>query len=402
MTTLTLALPLARLTNATEFDYVLSSDGRSANDHGTAPLALLPRADALVLVVPAQALSWHRVRLPPVAGTRLRAALDGLLEEQLLDDPAQLAMALGPARLGAAESLVAVCDKSWLQATLAFFEHGKRPAKRVVPAFAPDPSSLPGAPRLQVVEGAHGANLVVVEPDGVTCLPLDSAAAAFAGRSIPGGEGRVFAQPAVAALAEQLLGHPVVVQLQAQQLLDASGSDWELAQFDLAISGSGRLARRWLQQARALWQAPSWRFARWGLVGLLLANLIGLNAWAWQLDAAVRNKQQRVNALLQQTFPGVRVVVDAPVQMQRELALLRQASGGVANGDLEVMLAAVGALLPNDANAEGIDYGSGELALKGLGLAGPSFDVVRERLQSQGFSARLDGERLVVRAGVLP
>ena len=57
----------------------------------------------------------------------------------------------------------------------------------------------------------------------------------------------------------------------------------------------------------------------------------------------MRGKQQRVNALLVQTFPGVRVVVDAPLQMERELALLRQASGAVANDALEAMLAGVGA-----------------------------------------------------------
>ncbi len=402
MTTLTLALPLARPTNATEFAYVLSADGRNARDHGAAPLALLPRADVLVLVVPAQALSWHVVRLPPVAGARLRAALDGLLEEQLLDDPAQLAMALGPRQRAAADSVVAVCDKAWLQSALAFFEQGKRPANRVVPAFAPDPSSEQAASRMQVVETAHGANLVVVLADGVNCLPLESAAAMVVGKSVGLAEGQLFAEPAVAAQAEQQLGRPVVVQTLAQQLLEATRSEWELAQFDLAISGGGRLARRWQQRARAVWQLPNWRAARWGLAGLLLASLGGLNAWAWQLDSAVRSKQQGVKTLLVQTFPGVRVVVDAPVQMQRELALLRQASGALANDALEAMLAGVGALLPMGAHASGIDYGSGELALNGLALSGPAFDVVRERLQSQGLAARLDGERLVIRAGVAP
>lgn len=401
MTILTLALPLARPTLATEFDYVLSSDARTVTDHGTAPLALLPRATSLVLVAPARALSWHRVRLPPVAASRLRAALDGLLEEQLLDEPAQLALALAPRPSANADSLVAVLDRSWLQATLAFFEQGKRPVSRVVPSFAPDPSA-PGAPRLHVVGSAHGASLVVVASDDVTCLPLESAAAAFAGRSIPDGAGRVLAEPPVAALAEQLLGRPVEVQAMAQRLLEAARSDWELAQFDLAISGSGRLARRWQQRAGVLWRAPNWQAARWGLAGLLLANLVGLNAWAWQLEAAVRDKQQRVNALLVQTFPGVRTVVDAPVQMQRELALLRQASGSVAKDDLDAMLAGVGALLPAGAHASAIDYASGELALKGLGLAGPQFNALREGLQAQGLSARQDGERLLVRAGVLP
>jgi len=167
MTILTLALPLARPTGATEFDYVLSADGRTVEDHGTAPLALLPRADSLVLVAPARALSWHPVRLPPVAASRLRAALDGLLEDHLLDDPAQLALALVPRRLANGDALVVALDKAWLRAALEFFEQGKRPVNRVVPEFAPD-GIEDGAVRLHVIGSAHDASLVVVQAQGVS------------------------------------------------------------------------------------------------------------------------------------------------------------------------------------------------------------------------------------------
>jgi general secretion pathway protein L len=57
-------------------------------------LPKLDRASELVVMVPALALSWHRVELPPglhKQKARLQAALHGLLEERLLDDPAQTA-----------------------------------------------------------------------------------------------------------------------------------------------------------------------------------------------------------------------------------------------------------------------------------------------------------------------
>jgi len=132
MTTLTLVLPLVRPTPGTEFDYVVSRERGVVLNHGTATAALLPRADQLVLVVPAAALSWHPVRLPPVPASRRRAALDGLLEERLLDDPAQLALALAPARLANGDALVAAFDKAWIRAHLEFFEQSGRPAARVV------------------------------------------------------------------------------------------------------------------------------------------------------------------------------------------------------------------------------------------------------------------------------
>ena len=66
-------------------------------DHGSAPLALLPRAGDVVAVVPARMLSWHRIVLPKVNSARLRNALEGLLEERVLDDPQELHFALAPA-----------------------------------------------------------------------------------------------------------------------------------------------------------------------------------------------------------------------------------------------------------------------------------------------------------------
>lgn len=394
MSTLIVALPLTKPTAATEFAFVVSSPARPLMDHGTAPLALLPAAETVVLVAPARCLSWHRVRVPPVAASRTAAALSGLLEEHLLDDPAQLAFALVPGRSADGESLVVACDKAWLRGALELFEQGQRPVSRVVPEYAPEGPATE-AVQLHLVGTVEDAQLVVVDARGATCLPLASAQAAFADRALPAGE--VFAEPAVAGLAEQALGRAVAVQPAAQRLLQASQCEWELAQFDLSIRGGGRFARRWQHRARQLVFAPAWRPARWGLLALVLVQLIGLNAWAWSLDAVVRDKQRRVNALLTQTFPGVRTVVDAPLQMQRELALLRQASGGITSEDLETMLAALGAALPAGSTPLAIDFAAGELAVRGLDMTGPQRDQLQTAMKNQGYQVRVDDGRLIVR-----
>ena len=383
MPTLILALPLTKPTAATEFDYVVSSEARPQADHGTAPLALLPPADAIVLVAPARALSWHRVRVPPVAAGRMRAALAGLLEDHLLDDPTQLAFALVPGRTEDGQSLVVAFDKSWLQAALQLFEQAQRPVRRVVPAFFPDAVVNPTV-QLHVTGSADDAGLVIVDARGVTCLPLASATAAFVDRALPQAGDPVTAEPAVAGLAEQVLGRAVTVQPASQVLLQASRCEWDLAQFELSTRGGGRLARRWQQQAHQWLFAPAWRPARWGLLALVLAHLVGMNAWAWKLDAVVRDKQQRVNALLTQAFPGVRTIVDAPRQMQRELAGLRQSSGGITAHDLEAMPA-------------GIDFVPGEIAVRGLELAGPQRESLQADLRNQGYELQTDGGRLLLR-----
>ncbi len=74
------------------------------------------------LAVPPQRLSQHQVLLPPTPAHRLRAALAGALEEQLLDDPADLHFALAPDAQSAMKAGrafdVLVCDKAWLQEQL--------------------------------------------------------------------------------------------------------------------------------------------------------------------------------------------------------------------------------------------------------------------------------------------
>lgn len=398
MSTLTLALPPVRPLAGTEFDYVLSDDGQAVLGHGTAPLGLLPAAGSLVLVVPARCLSWHAVKLPPLAANRLRQALEGILEDALLDEPGNLALAVGPGRALDGISWVAACDKSWLRSMLEFFELAKRPASRVIPQFAPVGSD-PAQRRLQVTGSARDAQLALVDTDGVLCGPLDMAAELL-GAARQGFEGAtVFVEPALAELAEQVLARPVTIQTPAEGLLASSRTDWELAQFDLAISSGGRMARRWGQAWKEFARAPGWRAARWGVSLLLLANLVGLNAWAWRQETTLQTRREQVRGLLSQTFPKVRTIVDAPLQMERELGLLRQTSGALSGSDLEVMLGAVGSALPTGLTPTAINYSPGELVLKGLGLKASQAAQVGSKLQSQSYTARIEGEHLVVRAG---
>lgn len=401
MTTLILLLPLVRPSASTEFEYVVSAQRDAVQAHGTAALALLPRSDTLVLVVPAVALSWHSVRLPPVSGARLRAALDGLLEEQLLDEPAQLGLALAPARLPGGDALVAAYDKAWLRAMLTFFEQADRPASRVVPEFAPLAQDGAGE-RWYVGGSAQDARLVMLQPQGLVCVPLVSAPSLLGAKPVWHAQDRVVAEPAVAEQAELVLGTPVLVQPATQRLCDAAAGAWELAQFDLALSGGGRIARRWRQHLTLVRHAPAWRGARWGALALLLAHLVGLNAWAWKLDARVRDQQQQVRSTLTQTFPEILTVVDAPLQMQRQFDLLRRSGGALSPVDMESMLAAVGAALPADIHATGIDFVPGQLTLQGMDLGELALAALRDSLGAQGYRLQSQGDRLVVRAGAQP
>ena len=431
MSTLILFLPPVRPGPATEYSYTLTADGHTALRHATAPAALLPEptrpGGEVVAVVPARALSWQRVQMPagvPLGAgqqtPRLRSVLEGLLEDRLLDDATQLHFALQPGAHGTAQGgepvWVAVCDRAWLRENLQALEAAGRRVSRVVPEFAPGPTAS-GGPELCALGTPEEAFVVLTgqgADQGVAVLPLTPMALALARAGAPmasataeqdGNTLPVRAEPAVAALAERMLnqqGQRVALHTASQRALDAARGDWDLAQFDLASTGRTRALRKAGSALSALLNAPQWRAARWGVGLLVVAHLVGLNAWAWQERQALAAKQAAVRAALTQTFPKVQVVVDAPVQMERELAQLRQAAGSASARDLEPLLAAAGAALPDGRLPTSIEYTPGELRLRGVTLAPDEEAALSARLQAAGYRARLDDGSLVLRTEVSP
>ena len=407
MSTLLLHLPLHPAGAHTEYSYTLTADGHQALQQGCCAPALLPltgRAGERVAVVPAQALSWQRVTLPQKLALghnqRLRAVLEGLLEDRLLDEPAQLHFALQPGARAGDSTWVAVCGRDWLQQHLQLLESSGHPVARIVPEWAPATEPDP-SPRYCAVGTPGDAWLLAssVDPDhGVARLPLAQALALW-GPLEPGSALR--ADPAVAALTEQLVGRPVELVAASSRALEAARSPWDLAQLDLASQGRTRWLRQWGRATNTLARAPEWRAARWGAGLLLATHLIGLNAWAWQERHSLADKQASVRALLTQTFPQVKVVVDAPVQMERELALLRQATGSLSPRDLEPLLAAsaqaLSAHLPG-ASAQAIDFSPGQLRLRGLSPSPEALQALQEQLSTAGYLANMDNDTLVVQA----
>ncbi|MDP9900580.1 type II secretion system protein GspL [Variovorax ginsengisoli] len=374
-----------------------SADGRQVREHGSAPPALLPSASEVLLGVPAAALSWHQVTLPQGSlsgNVRLRAMLAGLLEDRLLDDPELLHFALAPGAQAGAPAWVAACNRAWLRAAVQAIESTGRRVMRIVPEWTPQPA---GAPSMVFATGEDEKALVTVcDASGVVTLPLDAASLAVIG-ALPE-DTTLQTEPAVAERAEQVFGQRIPILTTEARWMQASQSPWDLAQFDLASTGRARAGKKLNAVVQTLRHAPQWRAARWGAALLLVAQLVGVNAWAWKERNALEAKRGAVRSVLTQTFPAVQLVVDAPVQMSREVALLQVATGGVTPSDLEPMLAAVGASLSPGRTPSAIDYSGGQLRLRGLGLQASDAERLSATLSTRGYSARAEGDLLLVQA----
>lgn len=377
-----------------EWSFVLSADGRHVAQLGSAPAALLPRADEVLLLLAEADLSWHRVNVPKAPAARLRAALMGVMEEALLDDDEALHFALAPDAVPGRPGWVGVTHRARLVAALEALQAGGVSVQRVVPACLPVASGSPARGHFCTAGDALDDVpwLSLAREDGVLGLRLSGALA----RALqpPEPTTRWTATPAAAAAAERWLGAPVAVQTDAERALEAAQGSANLLQFDLVPRHRGTRALRELAKR---FFSREWRAVRWGLVSLLLLQLVGLNAYAWQQRQMLAVKRQAMTDLLRAAHPGVRAVLDAPVQMERETERLRTAAGKPGDGDLESLLAASALAWPDGLGpAQGLRFEPGKLALLAPGLGDPQLQQFRDRLRSSGLAAELVEGRVTV------
>lgn len=409
MTTLIVTLPRAFPTAAMLCEGVLSDDGFTVLRAVEAPAALLPAPSGadIVAVVPACRLSWHRLALPRGAlkggvfqdgnAGRLRAVLDGLLEDSVLDETSQLHFAIEPTPRTDQPVWVATCDRAWLHAWLALLTQAGRPVARIVPELTPPADDAPAS--LHVIGTPDQPQLMRTGPEGVTLLPLSVASAAL--MAWPE-EAEVLAEPGVAALAEHFFNRPARLQTPPERWLAAAQSDWDLAQFDLLYTRGTRTRKHLSAMISSLFRAPRWRAARWASVALVLVNLAGLHAWAWKEQSAQAAQRAAIRNLLTATFPDVRVVVDAPVQMARALSDLQRRNGVASSADMETMLGHFQAAAPDAPMPTAIEFIANELHLKGVSLSASALADTAARLQPRGYRLRTEAEGLTMKEERFP
>ena len=376
-----------------EFAYALSPDGLAIASQGACAAALLPRADSVALVLADSDVSWHRITLPKAPPAKLRAALSGVLEEALLDDADSVHLALAPQPVAGQPTWVAAVDRPWLSTELAALEKAGVFVDRVLPMSWPDdPPSI----HFAQAEGPDGGTLSLswAHADGVAALSVQGGfARGLLPQPLPDGA-RLSATPAAAAAAEQWLDAPVAVVSPVERALQATRSLWNLRQFDLARRSKGLRALR--DGLRSL-RSPAWRPLRYGVVALVVTQLIGLNAWAWHLRSTLDARRAAQVTLLQTSFPQVRAVLDAPLQMRREVATLRAAAGKPDEGDLEPLLQAAAAVWPADlAAVESVRFEPGRLTLAASSWNAAQIEQFRAQLKPQGLQVEAAEGRLVL------
>jgi general secretion pathway protein L len=376
-------------------------------------------------VVPASALSWHCITLPSglhKQKTRLLPVLQALLEEQVLEEPENLHIALQPDWQAGSQVWVATCEKAWLKAHLNQLQSMGHHVHRIVPEWTPTSLTANESLKAWVSGVPEDAWLWVSYSQGAWRLPLQAGIQWWAEKLNTVAEQEthdpqafkgliVQAEPAVANLAQKalqtlqaLVAAPMAENLESwrvvatpatERIVQAADTAWDLAQFDFAAHGSAR----WRQSFQRAWQQfaheTAWRPVRWSLAGLIAVQWLGLNAVAWQLNDKVKAQREQQRTILTQTFPNV-PVVDASLQMSRELERLQRQVGSLNAKDLESMLQTIGTALPIGQSINSLDFqaqGTSEIRLQGLQLSNEQQAQFVSTLRSKGYEAQVNSSQ---------
>ncbi|WP_175748303.1 type II secretion system protein GspL [Burkholderia pyrrocinia] len=386
-----------------ELPFTLVDKAGQVQRAGRAALALLPRANATVLIVAARDVLLLAAKVPPLKGPKLRQALPNIVEDQLIQDPLGCHIALDPVALPDGRRVLAVVDRAWFRAICdAFAAAGHRhlsavPATRCLPAPRTSAETALAAPVDGEAAVAADAALVAdaVEPPA---RPATVAAVLGIATAVEPALVEAGALPAVAgaprlelAVARGALGEGFAAPAsRAAGTLAALAGGGDVELYELGEPGAeprlasvGRtdgpllpgaaplsfdtFARRALTERFDLCQfefeSQPWRFDRATVkrlrvpIALVAATLgvavVGMNLHWWKLSRERDALSAQITETLLSAFPKTTTVLDPPAQMQRQLDQLRLAAGELS---------------PNDflALASGLTRSMGALPLNGI------------------------------------
>ncbi|MBV8501619.1 MAG: general secretion pathway protein GspL [Paucibacter sp.] len=367
-----------------DLDWLLC-DGRQISARGRG--APLPAAAETVLLLADVDVAWRRVSLPK-AGRQMRQALAGLLEDALLEETDQVHFALPAAGRDDGPVWVACCSRPWLGEQLAALDAAQVLVDRVAPMSWPGEASLGHFENGQI-HWSHDTGVASLSLEGQLARQLISPGIAAATLWT--------AAPSDAAAAQAWLGTNVALRPREQRALAALDGPWNLAQFEFAPRTRGLQVLRRLNK---VWAEPQWRPLRWGLVALVLVQILGLNLLAWKEKRELVERRAALTNTLTQTFPKVRAVLDAPLQMRRETEALRVGAGQRGDADLESLLGAAAAAWPaGQGPVESFSFETGQLSLSSKGWNPAQIEGFGKALRAAGWHLESRDTRMTISRG---
>jgi general secretion pathway protein L len=307
---------------------------------------LMAGVQRVVLLLSASDVSLLEVQVPPMSAARLKAALPNLVEEQLIDDPAQCVVVAAPGNQP--RRTVAVVQRAWLEGWV----------KMVTAYGARQVQAVPAQLCLPWSEERVSAAVLHWWSDADLALRLSQSDGIGLPISNPEGDLAMAVLESVLAVVPEApvslyVPPPLVSAYQsALSTLRESGSE-----------GASRVvieADNWQRWLAAMGRAPldlapglggasgpqfNWKPLRWPLTLaalVLLINIVGLNYDWWRMRGEANTLRATLTQIFRAAYPKESVVMDPVAQMRQKLAAARRGAGQSSPDDFAPLLASFG------------------------------------------------------------
>ena len=362
MSTLYIRLPARADGDGALARYALVADGGQIGQQGEGALRglgdLVGVARRVVRLLAAADVSMLHVKAPPLSGARLKAALPGLVEEQVLGDPMDCVLTPAPVVSADGVRSVAVVQRAWLEPLVrTMLALGARavsaiPAQLCLPISPGQVSGVIGQHALTLRDGLYHGMGLALEASPELAVQTARALAGDAPLTlyVPGAELATYQ-----ALA-QAESPPVAVEPDtwAHWVAGAKSTSLDMVP-SLGAAGT---------------RATDWGRWRWPMGLALLAvvvNLVGVNIEWLRLKREADGLRQSMLQTFRAAYPKETVIQDPTVQMRMNNARAKAAIGQVGPTEFTWLAAAFGEAaraLPRPLGINGLEFKEQTLTIK--------------------------------------
>jgi general secretion pathway protein L len=344
---------------ALPFPYALVSDAGIIENQGTSPLPTLSATISkvpCVLLLDSSDVTLLSIKVPPLSAARMKAALPGLVEEQLLCDPAECVIVAGALCDGL--RTIAVIQRHWLELVYKTFTSlGARHIAALPAQLCLAPQAAQSAPHsvtaaINQWNGDIGITLRLPEQAGIGIRlgpvasqteganPMETVAS-FALRClcllVPALPIKLYVPQAELGAFQETLDETVELAARISLITD-DWSHW--------ISGTKGITLN-LMAGLSAGTGPKleWYPWRWPIAlaaVLLLVNVIALNIDWWRMKREANVLRSTMIQIYKSAYPKESVIIDPVAQMQQKIAMAKRDSGMAAPDDFAALTAVFG------------------------------------------------------------
>ncbi|HQS59050.1 MAG: hypothetical protein B7Y56_06445 [Gallionellales bacterium 35-53-114] len=371
--------------------WVLSDEQGALLQSGESTIAALPRGHECTGIIAADRVLNIAVALPPGGRRRWQSVLPFVAEEFTLTDPEDNHVVPGQA-LADGRRMIAVMDKAWIARIVEAARQAKLSLRRMVaevflPPLAPDSWTL-------VWNGSSGfvktgfASGMALDNGNASTPPIALRLSLDAAPQLPQKIDFRFAQD-VAAEQRHMPQWPDL------QIPLVAGSDWDWRRASIPEDALNLLWGAFAPRARIQQWWPKLRPAVFLLLAILSIEMAGSNI-KWAMLAAEKSRlAKEMQRTFRLTFGDAVTLVNAPLQMQRNLAELRHAAGLPDTGDFLPLLDLVAGSLSRlpAGSVTGLHYEAGRLDIDVRLASRADFEALKLSMQNSGLGVRVGAIR---------